>query len=134
MKIQYENAKETTKSYLKKIKKNDYELDYSIRRNILLSYDPFKIISFKNYGEIIIDAYLFNENEKIIVVIEQISGNNYSKILFLNKNDDIVSIIKECIKNDGCKDIVRFSHTTEENYTKILDIIFDENKKRFNRK
>lgn len=129
MKIQTDKIKETNKSYLTKTTKNNYYLDYGIRKNILLSYNPFKIISFKSFDEFIIDAYLFCENEKIIVVIEQLSGKNYSKILFLNKNDDIVHIIKECIKNDKNKDIIRISHTTEENYENILNLIFSENDK-----
>jgi len=133
MKIITNKIKETNKSYLTKTKKNNYYLDYGIRKNILLSYNPFKIISFKSFNELIIDAYLFCENEKIIVVIEQLSGKNYSKILFLNKNDDIVHIIKECIKNDKNKDIIRISHTTEENYENILNLIFCENDKKITR-
>jgi len=134
MKIQQDYIKETNKSYLRKNKKNDYNLDYNIRKDILLNYNPFKMISFKNKKERIIDVYLFNKDEKIIVVVEQINDLNYSKILILNYNDDIVSIIKKCIKNDRNKDIIRISHTTEEKYNKILDIIFDINEKKYIRK
>ena len=129
MKIQQDYIKETNKSYLRKNKKNDYYLDYNIRKDILLNYDPFKIISFRNEKERIIDAYLFDKEDKIIVVVEQINDINYSKILILNYNDDIVSIIKECIKNDRNKGIVRISHTTEEKYIYVLDIIFDVDEK-----
>jgi len=134
MNLQQDYIKETNKSYLRKNKKNGCNLDYNIRKDILLKYEPFKVITFSNNEEAILDAYLFNKNDKIVVVIEQISGNNYSKILILNYNDDIVSIIKKCIKNDRNKDIIRISHTTEEKYNKILDIIFDINEKKYIRK
>ena len=48
MKVQQDYIKETNKSYLRKNKKNDYNLDYNIRKDILLNYNPFKIISFIN--------------------------------------------------------------------------------------
>ena len=134
MKVQQDYIKETNKSYLRKNKKNDCNLDYNIRKDILLKYEPFKVITFSNNEEAILDAYLFNKNDKIVVVIEQISGNNYSKILILNYTDDILLKIKECIKNDKGKDIIRLSHTTEDSFIKILDIIFDKKEKTLIRK
>ena len=134
MNLQHEYIKETGKSYLRKNKKSGYYLDYKIKKDILLSYEPFKIISFNNGKEKIIEAYLFDKDGKIIVVISQINDLNYSKILILNENDDILLNIKECIKDDRNKDIIRVSHTTKEKFMNILDIIFNENKKYLIRK
>lgn len=134
MNLQHEYIKETNKSYLRKNKKNHYFLDYEIKKEILLSYEPFKIISFKTTNEIILEAYLYEKEDKIIVVISQINDLNYSKILILNKNDDVLFNIKNCIKDDRGKDIIRISHTTKEKFYKILDIIFEVNKISFIRK
>jgi len=129
MKVEQNDIKETKKSYLRKNKKNDYYLDYDIKKEVLLSYEPFKVITFKDDNKKILEAYLFDNNDKIIVVISQINDLNYSKILILNYNDDILLKIKECIKNDKGKDIIRVSHTTEDKFIKILDIIFDKKEK-----
>lgn len=126
MKVEQHEIKETKKSYLRKNKKNNYYLNYGIKKEVLLSYDPFKVITFKDDNKKILEAYLFKKDNKIIVVISQINDLNYSKILFLNYGDDILLKIKECIKNDKGKDIIRLSHTTEDSFIKILDIIFDK--------
>ena len=126
MKVEQHEIKETKKSYLRKNKKNNYYLNYGIKKEVLLSYDPFKVITFKDDNKTILEAYLFKKDNKIIVVISQINDLNYSKILFLNYGDDILLKIKECIKNDKGKDIIRLSHTTEDSFIKILDIIFDK--------
>ena len=117
----------TRKSYIFLPKKKKPVIDYVIRNDILIKYDPFKIILFQDkYDKSNTFAYLFYQNGKIIVVLEEEKGCNYTKILILNKNDDIIEKIKDIIYCDKEKDIIRFGYIDSYTYEKNLNIIFNK--------
>ncbi len=117
----------TRKSYIYLNKKEKPVIDYVIRKDILLRYDPFKIILFEDkYDLSKTFAYLFYQDGKIIVVLEEEKGCNYTKILILNKNDDIIEKIKDIIYCDKEKDIIRFGYVDSYTYEKNLNIIFNK--------
>lgn len=127
---------QTKDSYRVRVSKKYDEIDYTVRQNVLLGYDPFKIITlYDYYTNEQIDCYLFLRNEKIVVVLEPIA-NHYTKVLYVDDKDKVLEKIIAAAENDNTlnNNLVRIGNSNIESYLDDVDLLLKtEHHKHFKR-
>lgn len=113
-------------------------IDYELRKNELLKYQPFAIYNFvgaRSREEV--DVYVYEQGGYIIAIAEPISGLSYTKILNLGlinaNNQELISnniqaaleASEDIVLADDA--IIRKNHTSFEMFKKNLEVLFAEN-------
>ena len=116
-------------------RKNE-QIPFEERKNVLDSYpSEYSFEAISNNSPSVYYVKVFKVKEKCKLIMEPIEGNKYTKVVHLDSNEMSKGTIKEIVidslelsrsETTETKEITRHSHTTLEEYKKLLDYLIKE--------
>lgn len=131
------NSVRVSKSTPKKAEKRKHEeISFEDRKSVLDSYpDEDTIEAIAKNTKSVYYVKVFKVKDKCKLIMEPIRGNKYTKIVHLDSTELSKGTIREIIidslelsrkETTETKEITRHSHTTIEEYKKLLDYLITE--------